>query len=194
AKSSIQKQISKARETLKRDAASVVMDGPTPERFAKGAFTRVVPPARDKTSARRVYRDMHADAVLRMRADEVIGDIELAAAIRFAELARRAMGPVRLASSGMHDRVDGSVVDDDAQAARDIHARKEWAAVKATLRRQEYRVLVEILYFENNLSQAGMKMFGERWRGVHARNAAVSALVETGLEGLVRLWGLKIGA
>ncbi len=193
AKSSIRKQIINARALLEHDARRMVIEGPSPERFAKGHFARLVPPTDGKTSARRVYRDIHADAVLRMRADKVIGDTELAAAIRFAELARRAMGPVRLAASGLCDRVDGTLVDDDAQAGRDLDVQNKWKSVKAALRQNEFRVLVEILYFEKNLSQAGMKVFGERWRGENARNAAVGAVVENALEGLVRLWGLKIG-
>ena len=167
--------------------------GPTAERAARGKFERVIPDGLLAGGGRRVWRDLHADAVLRMHADQVIGDIELAAAIRFAELARRAMGPVRLARSGMVDRVDGAGADDEAITARALQARKEWRAVKAALRAGERRVLIEILYFEHTLGQAAVKMFGARWAGANARNAAANVLLQSALEGLVRHWGLKGG-
>jgi len=166
---------------------------PTAERLGKGKFARIIPPDMKAGGVRRVLRDLHADPVMRLHADEVIGDIELAAAIKFAELARRAMGPVRLASSGMQGRVDCAGLDDDAQAARDIHARREWDAVRAALRENEFRVLVEILYIGSTIGQSAAAMFGKRWRAKHRREGAVSVLIQGALEGLVKHWGMKGG-
>ena len=128
-----------------------------------------------------------------MRAKDLIGDNELAVAVKFAELAVRAMGPVRLAASGLHTRVDGAGADDDAQAARDIHLRREWEAACAVLDRDEKYVLLEILYHERTVGDVAKAMFGGVWKTPQNRNGYTMGLIARGLKALVRHWITKGG-
>lgn len=164
---------------------------PTAERLSRGKFKRVVPD--DAGDVRRVLKDLHADAVMKLHETGAIGDNELAAAVKFAGLASRynqQIGAPRMAAASLDGRVDGTHHDESHQAQRDLKLKADYHAAVNVLLPAERLMLTEILFEGRTIQQAAPKVVGTIYKTRQQQGPGAAMLVSTGLQRLAQHWGM----